>query len=50
MTGVEWKGEVRSIDDLASAVERLCLPGLPILSPASDGSNSETDQQGGVLS
>ena len=33
MTGIEWKGEVRSIDELAAGVESLCIPGQPIIEP-----------------
>lgn len=50
MTVVVWKGEQRTIDDLASAVEQLCAPGEPILSPAPGESEPDSDQQGGAQS
>lgn len=33
MSGIEWKGETRSLDELAAGVEALCIPGQPILEP-----------------
>lgn len=48
MSSVNWKGEARTIDELAAAVESLCLPGQPILSPVHDEPDADSDQQGGA--
>lgn len=50
MSAVLWKGEQRTVDDLSAAVEALCLPGQPILSPVRVEPESDVDQQGGVAS
>lgn len=50
MSAVLWKGESRTVDDLAAAVEALCLPGQPILSPVCVESEADADQQCGVAS